>query len=349
VVSNCPGSFNAPGGSASPTDTYIAAWDATTCPPSFILARADGSSNCGFAQSEVAFPATAGTTYYIQVGTWGFPSPNVGALSIAEVMPPANDDCAGAIPLVAGANGPFDNSLASASFPQGSCGLGSDLDLWFSYVAPCAGSLVLDTCGSPLFDTWISVWDNCPASAGVEIACNDQAGASGPCQFTGWSYVEVPVTAGNTYYINVGGWAGASGQFNLNVRCKYTHLWTVPSGPHSVQLENVDGPPFTLAYSAITADMLKTSVPPAQSFPNGWFYGLPMDIAFEIVPQLTWPGGAPFVTILDGAGYSLNLSLPTGTTASLSGWTVWSVGVAFDPLTGFSTVADTTDPTAFLL
>jgi hypothetical protein len=345
VASNCPGSSLAPGGSGSPSDTYLAAYGGSSCGlPSGQLACADGSPQCGVGESEIQFQVIAGQSYYVQVGTWGFASPNSGAVSLAFLLPPTNDDCGTAIPLSYGANGPFSNVGASPSSPQGSCGLGADPDVWFSFFANCTGNMIVDTCGAGM-DTWISVWDNCPG-LGFEVACNDDNQAT--CGTFGPSYLSIPITAGTTYYINVGGWNGQQGNFTLNISCTYVHSWTVPSGPASIQLENVDGPPNALAYSAITLDILHPGLQPAVSFPNGWFYGVPMGL-IEVAQQITWPGGLPFVGFLDGSGYMLNFTLGAGSTTGLTGATIWSVGVAYDPLTGFASVGDTTDPTSFTL
>jgi hypothetical protein len=113
-------------------------------------------------------------------------------------------------------------------------------------------------------------------------------------------------------------------------------------------LENFHGPANAAAFSAITLDALHPGLQPGASFPNGWFYGVPLGFG-ELAQQLAWPGGAPFLGLLTSGGYMLNLSLPAGATTALTGTTVWSVGVAFDPLTGFASVVDTTAPTAFTL
>ena len=157
------------------------------------------------------------------------------------------------------------------------------------------------------------------------------------------------VTAGQVVYIAVGGFGGATGAFNLNIKCDYAHAWTVPVGPGSIQLENVDGPANAIAFSAITVDILHPGLPANVNFPNGWFFGVPIGFG-ELQLEISWPGGLPFTGVLDGSGYLLNFTLPAGTTTGLAGFaTIWSVGVALDPATGFASIGDTTDPTAFAL
>jgi hypothetical protein len=346
VVSNCPGSTAAPGGSAvGNTNTAISAWDGTACPPTTELICSDGAPQCGVAQSEVAFPVVSGTTYYLQVQGWAPGTAISGAIAIVETLPPVNDDCAGALPIAANVPVVASNGTATTSVPTSSCGIPTG-DLWYSFTSPCSGSIVIETCGSGGFDTVVSAWDNC---GGIELACNDDA-TTGDCAGTLMSYIELTgVAQGQTIYISVSGWNGGTGTFTLNVHCKYTHLWTTPAGPGSIQLENVDGPANSLAFSAVTLDLLHPGLPANQTFPNGWFFGVPMGFP-ELFQQITWPGGLPFTGILDPAGYLFNFVLPGGTTSGLAGLaTIWSVGVAFDPLTGFATVSDATDPTAFPL
>lgn len=344
VASNCSASAIAPGGSSS-GGSYLAAWDGTTCPPTTQLTCNNGAPNCGFpGGAEIQFNVVAGSTYYVQVGDWQNSIASSGAVNIVVVLPPANDDCTGAIPIGLGTT--TGTNVGATNSPQtGNCGF-MGAEVWYAFTVPCSGKFIVDTCGSS-FDTEIAVFDNCP---GNQIGCNADAGSVGNCQFTSQSYVEINgVTTGQVVYIAVGGFGGNTGTFNLNIKCSYSHLWTVPSGPGSIQLENVDGPPNAIAISVITLDYLHAGLPGNVTFPNGWFFGIPIDY-FEFLTQISWPGGLPFASILDGSGYSLNLTLPTGTVSGLSGIaTVWSVGVALDPATGFASIADRTDPTAYAL
>jgi predicted RNA-binding protein with TRAM domain len=345
VASNCPGSGIAPGGSGAPNDTYLAAWDGSTCPPTTQLGCADGSPNCGFAESELQFNVIAGQTYYVQVGTWGTSSPNSGAVNIALLLPPPNDECVNALPIGTGTTS--GNTIgATTSSPTGSCGaMGSEI--WFAFTVPCTGGKVtIDTCGSS-YDTAIAVFDAC---GGNQLGCNDDSGANGNCQFTLQSYLEINgLVSGQVIYIAMGGFAAQTGAWTLNIKCDYAHSWTAPVGAGSIQLENVDGPAGAIAFSAVTLDILHPGLAANVNFPNGWFFGVPMGFA-ELQAQISWPGGLPFTGLLDASGYLLNFTLPAGSVSGLSGIaTVWSVGVALDPATGFSSIGDLTIPTAYPL
>ncbi|HYE77832.1 MAG TPA: hypothetical protein VEI97_07590, partial [bacterium] len=88
-------------------------------------------------------------------------------------------------------------------------------DVWFSYTAPGNCNLTIDTCGSG-YDTVLSIHSACPGSGANQLACNDDAPA-GSCAGTLQSYITIPVTAGTTYIIRLGGFGGAFGPFTLNV------------------------------------------------------------------------------------------------------------------------------------
>jgi hypothetical protein len=88
-----------------------------------------------------------------------------------------------------------------------SCGSsGSTPDVFYSFTAPCSGTLAVNTCGSS-YDTVLSVLTTC---YGSELACNDDC-----CGYQ--SCLTVPVSAGQTYVIRVSGYNGATGDFVLNL------------------------------------------------------------------------------------------------------------------------------------
>ena len=118
-----------------------------------------------------------------------------------------NDDCAGALPLVNGTNGPFTTVGASTSAPAWSCASGGN-DLWFTYAAGGAGSLTVSTCTLATWDTALQIYSGSCGTL-TSLGCNDDA-----CSLQ--SSLTVPVTAG-LYFVRVGGFNGATGAFSLNV------------------------------------------------------------------------------------------------------------------------------------
>jgi hypothetical protein len=145
---------------------------------------------------------------------------------VTGVPVPANDQCAGAIGL--SDNVPFSMDTRNATSPgdpsptcQANCGRG----VWFTYAPALDGFLFVETCGSS-FDTVLELFTgSCGLLQPVSGGCNDDSGAHCGTQ----SYVMVPVTAGTTYFIMAGGFAGASGRLQIKV-LEYPGPW-ITSGP----------------------------------------------------------------------------------------------------------------------
>jgi len=126
---------------------------------------------------------------------------------------PANDSCGNALPITDGSYG--GSTAAATNDGQTTCGTSNTTpDVWFSYVASCAGTLTVTTCGST-YDTVLSVHSGCPGTAANTLFCNDDdafCGGSPARQ----SYINMPVTAGSTYLIRVSGYNGAVGNYMLS-------------------------------------------------------------------------------------------------------------------------------------
>jgi PKD repeat protein len=119
-----------------------------------------------------------------------------------------NDECAQALALSAGTNGPFDSRGATTSLAWPCSFAGADL--WFSYTASCSGSLRVDTCTNPAFDTVLAIWSG-TCGALTPIACADDG-----CGLQ--SRIDLPnVVAGDRFWISVGGFQGAQGLFFLAI------------------------------------------------------------------------------------------------------------------------------------
>ena len=93
-----------------------------------------------------------------------------------------------------------------------------DTDVWFEYTASASGTATIETCGSlgSMDDTVLIVYDGaagCPV-AGSACLASDDDGCTTP-NFS--STVAVPVTAGGTYLVQVGGWNGATGTSDLSI------------------------------------------------------------------------------------------------------------------------------------
>jgi hypothetical protein len=290
LASTCtPGGFTA----GSLADSVVEVFD--NCGATFTSIGCSDNA-CGN-HAKASFAAIAGNAYWIRVSSKSTTLSGTFYVSIDEV--PANDECAGAIAVGLGVNGPFSMTAASTSAgPAPTCQTTNFNDLWFSFTAPVTGTLKMDTCGSSIADTVLAVYDAC---GGVQLACDDDdLTASGPCATTATlqSYLTMPVVAGTTYLIRIGNFSSTTtGNYLLTLVYKFSFSITKPTA-NDVQLTDVAGTPGNVAFNAVTLTQ--------GAFPNGWFYGV--DIPFgEILNEAN--SGPPFLVVLDGTGgYSVTFN-----------------------------------------
>jgi hypothetical protein len=180
-----------------------------------LVFMAGNDDACGQGSS-LAVDLQPETTYYIRVGG---KHGQLGQFDLNLFAPyPAHDDCEGAVPLVHGRNGPFDNLNASDSGRPWSCGGGAGNDLWFVYPVTAANlAVTFSTCdGSTTFDTVLEVMAGECQNA-VPLGCNDDAMA--PACSMNWqaSSVTVFVPSPAPLTVRVGGNNGARGTFAIDV------------------------------------------------------------------------------------------------------------------------------------
>jgi len=132
---------------------------------------------------------------------------------------PANDDCANA-EIIGDGSFPYDGTGATLDGP-----IDADAnmagDFWFLYTATCDGLANIGTCAQTgtSDDTVIIVYPGaggCPPAAGTFLAsADDSCGASAFMS----EIPNLPVIAGESYLIQVGGWNGPTGTGTLDVSC----------------------------------------------------------------------------------------------------------------------------------
>ncbi|HIN84361.1 MAG TPA: choice-of-anchor B family protein [Phycisphaerales bacterium] len=136
--------------------------------------------------------------------------------------PGAGDECNNAVVAQLGPNN-FDTSSATPSSPapdESQCSgtymnWNNSPDVWFIWEAEFSGDALITTCDSSSYDTSMAVYED---TCSNQIACNgDATGNGNNCQ-SYYSEVSVPVTLGNTYYIRIGGWQGATGTGTLTIQ-----------------------------------------------------------------------------------------------------------------------------------
>lgn len=124
---------------------------------------------------------------------------------------PDNDYCADALIVSDGTY--YGNTDDATNDGSASCGSSSSTpDVWYRYDASGSGTLYVDTCASTDYDTVLSIHSGCPGTSSNELDCDDDG-----CSGTNKSSLSVSVSAGQSYYIRVSGWSGATGSFVLDV------------------------------------------------------------------------------------------------------------------------------------
>jgi len=140
------------------------------------------------------------------------------ALAVVGIQPlraaaPANDSLAGALRLVGSTNTVNGTNVGATSEvgEPGHAGSSAATSVWWTWLAPGSGPVVLDTAGSD-FDTRLAVYTGDAVNALTEIAANDDEPGLGT------SRVAFPAIAGTVYRIAVDGLSGATGSVTLTLQ-----------------------------------------------------------------------------------------------------------------------------------
>jgi hypothetical protein len=135
---------------------------------------------------------------------------------LAHTAAPSNDNFANALPLV-GTSVVTNGSNVGATKQTGEPNHAGDAggrSVWWSWMAPFSGSVVIHTSGSN-FDTLLAVYVGLTVSTLTTVAANDQDQLDPLGGDT--SRVKFNVTEGTTYFIAVDGFSGATGQIMLQI------------------------------------------------------------------------------------------------------------------------------------
>lgn len=133
-----------------------------------------------------------------------------------STAPPSNDNCAEATVATTGPN-PFNNIYATTEVSQPSCGsegVAFTKDVWFRFTASETGVYEIGTClAQSTLDTGIEIWSACPANGGSVLACDDDGCSISSLVRT--SRLVYEIAAGETVWIRLAGYGGASGTGDL--------------------------------------------------------------------------------------------------------------------------------------
>jgi hypothetical protein len=196
-------------------DTVISVYD--SCGGLLLGCNDDcGGTPCGATNSCLSVAIAAGQTLKIRVSDKGLVG---GAFTLnwaLVVPPPANDECATA--TVISGNGPFayDNRFATpttATAPTSTCQTSQSKDIWYRWTSAGAGTVNVDTCGGPTWDSVITIYTGSCGTL-TEIACDDDTCVT-PALGSSLSFTAACTT---TYYIRISSFGtsiGVTGTFNL--------------------------------------------------------------------------------------------------------------------------------------
>lgn len=249
--------------------------------------------------------------------------------SLANHALAQNDDCTGALSIAQGLNGPYSNVGATTSAPAWPCGTGQN-DVWFSYLAPAAGTLVASTCTGTNYDSTLEIFDAAGGcGALVSLGCNDDTCGT-------QSTVTVTVAQGALYYIRVGGWNGSVGTFSLDINgplgTGVVATNTVVGAGCIRQANSFYEPMLTAApaAAALTGNVLLLS-PTGTGYQGAWLPGAAS--AFFVTPVAPVPLATGDDGVVTYAITTGTLQTPQGPQASLlvsgNGIVTWG-GAAID-------------------
>lgn len=208
------------------------------------------------------------------------------------------DDCAAAIPLSEGANDFYTNGLTGNDVT--SCTTRDSIDGWYSFTVPNGiDSLWIYTCGSS-YDTGLSLWDACPSSGGVELACNDDGirpGAGIGFAECGGALLQSAIVLsgsqldaliGADLYVRIAGFDGATGCGSLNVEVVSEVVSACSTTDAPVNATHVTGASSTtLSWDAVTESVAclvtGTRISPPGPSPSLKIFGF--EVTSAIVPH----------------------------------------------------------------
>ncbi len=253
----------------------------------------------------------------------------------ATNVPPPNDNFASAITLTGSttsANGTNVNATKETGEPNHGGDAGGK-SVWWNWMAPSSGTVVIDTNGSS-FDTTLGVYTGTAVNALTLVAGDNNSGPN----LT--SRVSFAVTAGVVYRIAVDGTGGASGTIQLNLALSAP---ATAGTVATIASWNFDTTPYT---SPIPATVGAGSIDL-----SGWGgtftnFGGASGQALALVPGTA--GNGTYIEFdFAMSGYSgLNISFATrasGATSFTTGTWSWSAnGGAFTTLAGVNTATSST-------
>lgn len=259
------------------------------------IAQNDDGPGCSGFTSLLQFQGDGSSTYYIAVDGFNGAS---GAfdLTITCELPPANDDCSGAIAISCNSQtlGTTINSTDDSAVAPDCTGPGTSNGVWYIYTdtTGLVTDINLNTCGPNTdYDTQISVYSG-DCGTLTCITGNDDS----PNCTNFQSEVDFQSDGNSTYYILVHGFGTATGNFELNMTC-------IPVPPpndmivNSIDVDEI-GFPYTDPAVAMPAATTENGNPVGCNIDGGkgvWYNFVSAGNG-TAVASITSPAGASYVT-----------------------------------------------------
>ncbi len=211
TISTCGSLYSNSDGSTGNTDLQIYTNGCDALGNALLCSHGSNPSFCAGGFAGVSFTASNDAIYYILASGVGTAS---GTLQIsANLPPPTNDACTGAVAMVSGVTYAAATAFAtSGGDPTPSCVPTFGRGVWYSYQPSVDGPVGVTTCGSS-FQTALAVYTGACGSW-HEIACSQNSGAY--CT-SGNADVNFYGTNGMKYYILAGGVNGAAGALQIEI------------------------------------------------------------------------------------------------------------------------------------
>ncbi len=185
-------------------DTYIAAYEGATCPPTVQLGCNDDT--CG-RQSTIEFNALVGAGYLLRIG--GFNTlQGSGTFEILQVPNGGADACADAVAISGTGFFPWNNGGLTDDGPADCAPI--HRDLWFAWTAPTTDMYTFSLCGKTTMDSVLGLYEGTSCPPTVLMSCSADACGS-------QSEITTVVSAGTSYLILLGSADGSEGSGNLGI------------------------------------------------------------------------------------------------------------------------------------
>ena len=200
----------------------------------------DGTSNFGFGPGPDGTGLGQEDLFYIATGGGGSGCVNLGGypgspwsglyvrmMGAAETGPLVlgADDCGAASVLPPGSSSvQFDTNLcadtaAPATTSTLQQGAGMSEDIWFQWTADYTGFATFSTCTSASFDTELAIWGGSSCGSLTALGSNDDAPGCGGLT----SEISLPVTVGENYFVQLGYWSPAGGEWGFGELAVYAN------------------------------------------------------------------------------------------------------------------------------